>query len=107
MVGVNDGAADLDDLANSLDNVVGEAKSEGGLVEVKVDTQGRVAEVWLDDRVSRVPADELAEAIAAVCGAAFNDRLDRLADAISDYDHTHGLADGVRDHLHAAIDRLR
>lgn len=107
MVGANDDSADLDALADLLDSVAGEAKSEGGLVEAKVDTRGRVSEVWLDDRVSRVPADELADAIAAVCGAAFNNRLDRLADAISDYDLTHGIADGVRDHLHAAIDRLR
>lgn len=63
--------------------------------------------MWLDDRVSRVPADELADAISEVCGAAFNDRLDRLADAISDYDRAHGLNDGVLDPLHATIDRLR
>lgn len=106
-VKAGDDSIDLSDLANSLGNVVGEAKSEGGLVEVKVDNHGRVAEVWLDDRVSRVPADQLAEAIAAVCGAAFNDRLDCLADVISDYDRTYGLADGVRDHLHAAVDQLR
>ncbi|OBF17207.1 hypothetical protein A5725_24625 [Mycobacterium kubicae] len=100
-------SADFDSLATLLDKVAGEARSEGGLVEVKVDSRGRVAEVWLDDRVSRVPADQLAEAIAEVCGAAFNDRLDRLADVISDYDRTHGLPSGVLDHLRAAIDRLR
>ncbi|MDP7703364.1 YbaB/EbfC family nucleoid-associated protein [Mycobacterium sp. TY815] len=107
MVGICDDSADLDGLASLLDNVVGEARSEGGLVEVKVDTRGRVSDVWLDDRVSRVPADELAVAIAEVCGAAFNDRLDRLADVISDYDRTQGLANGVLEHLHAAVDRLR
>lgn len=106
-MGMSDGSADLDGLANLLDDVVGAAKSEGGLVEVKVDGRGRVTEVWLDDRVSRVPADELAEAITAVCNAAFDDRLDRLADAMSDYDRTHGLANGVLQHLHDAIDRLR
>ncbi len=107
MVGVSDDSADLDGLADLLDNVVGEAKSEGGLVGVKVDSRGRVTQVWLDERVSRVPADQLAEAIAEVCGAAFNDRVERLADVISDYDRTRGLAGGVLDHLHAAIDRLR
>lgn len=40
MVGVSDDSAGLDDLANLLDGVVGEAKSEGGLVEVRVDTRG-------------------------------------------------------------------
>ncbi|OBK17868.1 YbaB/EbfC family nucleoid-associated protein [Mycobacterium asiaticum] len=103
----DDDSADLVGLANLLDRVAGEARSEGGLVEVKVDSRGRVTDVWLDDRVSRVPADQLAEAIAEVCGAAFNDRLDRLAEVISDYDRTHGLANGVLDHLHAAVDRLR
>lgn len=87
-------SGDFDSLAELLDKVAGEARSEGGLVQVKVDSRGRVAEVWLDDRVSRVPADQLAEAIAEVCGAAFNDRLDRLADVISDYDRTHGLPGG-------------
>lgn len=55
MVGVSDDSADLDGLADLLDNVVGEAKSEGGLVGVKVDSRGRVTQVWLDERVSRVP----------------------------------------------------
>lgn len=107
MAGANYHSADLDELANLLDSVVGEARSEGGLVAVKVDRRGRVSEVWLDDRVSRVPAEQLAEAVATVCGAAFNDRIDRLSDVISAYDSAHGLADGVLNHLLAALDRMR
>lgn len=105
-MGANDGY-DREDLARALDDVVGEARSEGGLVSVKVDSKGRVARVWLDQQVSGVSVDRLAEAIAAVCAEAFNNRLDRLADLIADYDRTHGLGLSLLDHLHTSIDRLR
>ena len=97
----------FDDLTRLLDDAVGEARSEGGLVSVKVDGRGRVSEVRLDPQVADVSVERLAEAITTVCADAFNDRLDRLAHVISDYDRTYGLPFGIRCHLHTSVDRLR
>lgn len=101
------GEPELAELARMFAEVVGEARSEGGLVKVKVDHRGRVCEVWLDPQVADVPAEQLAAGLTTVCGAAFDNRLDQLAEIITEYDRDHGLTAGMRDYLQTSLGRLR
>src|ERR1700716_679677 len=82
---------DTSELADLFAAVEGEAHSEGGMVTVRVDSTGRVREIALDPKLSGVSAESLAEAITTVCGKAFDNRIDRLADAVDEFERRHGL----------------
>lgn len=95
------------ELADLFTEVVGEAHSDGGLVTVKVDPQGRVAGIWLDPKVTSTSVERLAAAITTVCADAFDNRVDRLGEVIDEYQRTHGLVPDVLNFLHASLASLR
>lgn len=95
------------ELADLFATVEGEAQSDGGLISAKVDHKGRVRDIWLDPKVSEVAVDQLAEAIAMVCGKAFDNRIDRLADVLDDFERRHGLPPAVLNFLRNSVASLR
>jgi hypothetical protein len=95
------------ELAGLFAAVEGEAHSDGGLVTVRIDSKGCVREIVLDPKLSGVSAETLAEAITAVCGKAFDNRIDRLADVVDDYQRRHGLPPEVLSFLHNSVASLR
>jgi DNA-binding protein YbaB len=98
---------DPGELADRFAKVIGEAASDGSHVSVTVDAKGRVAEIRLDARLADVPLDRLAEAIAAVCGKAFDDRIDRLAAVVDQFERENGLSPEVLSFLHTSVASLR
>ena len=98
---------DTSELADLFAAVEGEAHSDGGLVTVRIDSKGRVREITLDPKLSGVSTDSLAEAVTALCGKAFDNRIDRLADIVDDYQRRHGLPPEVLSFLHNSVASLR
>ncbi|OBK24410.1 hypothetical protein A5634_03535 [Mycobacterium asiaticum] len=95
------------ELADLFDAVEGQAQSDGGLVTVRIDSRGRVREISLDSKLSGIDADQLGEAIATVCGRAFDNRIERLADVLAEYERKHELPREVLSFLHNSIASLR
>ena len=83
----SDPAAQLE-FARLIERQGGRAESHGGTIEATVDAVGRIRGIHLDPRLSAVPLDELAEHIAATCAAAFNQRLEAIAELARDHADT-------------------
>ena len=83
---------DLDDYIDTSEPadlfaaVEGEAHSDGGLVTVRIDSTGHVRDIALDPKLGGVSVESLAEAITTVCGNAFDNRIDRLADVVDEFE---------------------
>jgi DNA-binding protein YbaB len=95
------------ELANQFAEIVGEAQTESGLVRVRVDSKGRIAEVRLDPTLAGVSLHRLAETITTLCGMAFDDRIDQLAAVVDDYERRHQLPPDALNFIHASLASLR